>query len=64
MSTKKEIVNRVESRLGNYIIDTAKCLQGCKCTVCFDKYINSVLDFSNSLSPQPVDYELIEEYVG
>lgn len=48
----KDIIERVERRLAHHIIDTSVCLAGCKCRVCFQKYLDSVVKFSDAATPE------------
>lgn len=59
------VVQRVETRLYRFIINNAVCLDGCKCEVCFQKYLDNAVSLSDSLMPATIEEPLqIEHFVG
>ena len=58
------IIDRVESRLAKHIIDTAICLEGCKCDSCFHKYLDAAVKFSDSVTPQTPETFEIERFIN
>ncbi len=59
------IVSRVEARFSRFIINNAVCLEGCKCEVCFQAYLDAVVASSSSLTPAlPQEPLQIEHFVG
>lgn len=59
-----EIIQRVEARLYAHIVDTSVCLEGCKCEVCFQKYLDNVVTASNAVTPEYLPEPLqIEHFI-